>query len=391
MDPDLGRLDAFLHDAGHDGYLIDGADADATYLSGFDAPDPFVTLYADDAVHLLVSGLEFGRAKRTSRAASVRRLGEFDHRERVEREGRAAARSGTIAAFLDDHGVSEVAVPDRFPVLLADGLRERGVAVEPEADGVVEATRAVKTDAEVDHVREAQRATEAAIGRAERLLRDATVGGDGGLHHEGESLTSERVKRTIEHELVERDCALADTIVAGGADAADPHDRGSGPLRVDEPIVVDVFPRSKATGYHADTTRTFVVGDPDPTVREFHETTLAAQAAAFDAIEPGVTGAAAHDAVCDVYEAAGHETLRSDETADTGFVHGTGHGVGLEIHERPRLSLDADDELEPGHVVTVEPGLYDPDVGGVRIEDLVVVREGGFENLTDYPTALVLD
>jgi Xaa-Pro aminopeptidase len=136
-------------------------------------------------------------------------------------------------------------------------------------------------------------------------------------------------------------------------------------------------------------TRTFCAGTPGDTLQEWYDLTAAAKDAALDAIEPGVTGAAVHDAVCDVYEDAGLPTLRADETAETGFIHSTGHGVGLDVHELPRLA-PAGGELQPGHVVTVEPGLYDPEVGGVRIEDLVVVTADGYENLTDYAEHLAV-
>jgi Xaa-Pro aminopeptidase len=137
-------------------------------------------------------------------------------------------------------------------------------------------------------------------------------------------------------------------------------------------------------------TRTFVKGTPSDEIADWYELTQEAKRAAFDALEPGATGADVHDAVCDVYEDAGHPTLRSDERTETGFIHSTGHGVGLDIHEGPSLSPRGD-ELEPGHVVTVEPGLYDPEVGGVRIEDIAVVTEDGYENLTDYPEELVVE
>jgi Xaa-Pro aminopeptidase len=226
------------------------------------------------------------------------------------------------------------------------------------------------------------------MARAEELLAAADVD-DGTLVYENEPLTSERVKQEIEIELLRHGCALDETIVACGADAADPHDRGSGPLEADEAIIIDIFPRSKETGYYADMTRTFCVGEPSETIAEWYDLTLEAQEAALDAIEAGVTGSEVHDAVCDVYEEAGLPTLRADETTETGFIHTTGHGVGLDIHEFPRVS-EQDNELEAGHVVTVEPGLYDPEVGGVRIEDIVVVTEDGHENLTDYEKSLRL-
>ena len=387
---DAARLDAHLSAVGVDGYLIDadGEEADQRYLSGFDAPDPYLTLYTPDALRLLVSELEYGRARRESAADEVARLADYGFADKRAESGARAARRAVAAEFLADAGVDSVAVPGRFPLDTADGLRERGVTVEPDEQGIVTEIRAVKTAEEVDHVRAAQRANEAAVARAEELIAGANVV-DGVLLHEGEPLTAETVKQAIEMELLRHGCGLDDTIVAGGAQGADPHDRGSGPLPAHEPIVVDVFPRSKETHYHADMTRTFVRGEPTDEVRRRFEVTLEAMEAAFDAIEPGVTGAAVHDAVCDVYEAQGYDTLRSDPSAETGFIHGTGHGIGLDVHELPRLSPEGE-ELEAGNVVTVEPGLYDPEVGGMRVEDFVLVTDDGYENLVDYTKALVV-
>ena len=390
MDLDFSALDAFLDETDHDGYLVeaDSENSDQYYLSGFDAPDPFVTLY-DGEVHLLFArSLEFARAKRESRAASVERYVDFDRAEYVDEHGREAAPSYVLRDFLAAHDVESVAVPPRFPLAVADGLRDRGVEVAPDRGDTVAAIRATKTDTEIDHVRAAQRANEAAMAAAEDRIAGADVY-DGTLYHEGDPLTSEAIKTEIEVTLLRHGCALDETIVACGSDAADPHERGSGPITAGEPVIVDIFPQDKETKYHADMTRTFCRGEPDETVREWFELTDEAMAAALVAVEPGVTGEAVHDAACDVYEAAGLPTLRADESAETGFIHSTGHGVGLDVHELPHVSPGGE-ALEPGHVITIEPGLYDPEVGGVRIEDIVVVTEDGHENLTDYPVELVV-
>lgn len=390
MQSDVSDLETFLSDRAIDGYLID-ADSETSnqrYLSGFDAPDPFVTLYAD-GVQLLVSSLEYGRAKRESNAETVSRYSDFDYREKREKYDSTEANNRVVAAFLEKHGVQSVAVPARFPLSTADGLRDLDIDVTADANDTITKLRATKTDEEVKKIRAAQRANEAAMSRAETLIREATVEA-GTLHYEGEPLTSERVRREIEMELLRNDHALDETIVACGSDAADPHDRGSGPLKADESIIIDIFPRGKDSKYFADMTRTFVKGSPSKTIQEWYELTLAAQTAALDAIEPGVTGADVHDAVCDVYEDAGEPTLRSDEHTKTGFIHSTGHGIGLDVHERPRITTNGE-TLEPGHVITIEPGLYDPAVGGVRIEDFGVVTEDGFENLVDYPKELFIE
>ncbi|WP_266077338.1 M24 family metallopeptidase [Haladaptatus caseinilyticus] len=390
MDKDLSALDSALDSMGVGGFLIDAAssDSDQLYLSGFDAPDAFTTLYAD-GVHLLVSSLEYGRAKKESNAESVARMTDYGYYEKVAEHGQKEAKSRVLSDFLADHDVESVVVPERFPLGVADGLRDVGITVSPEKTAVITGIRAAKTDEEIEHVRVAQKANEASMQAAEDLLAAATVE-NGVLYHDGEVLTSERVKEEIEVTLLRNGAALDETIVACGSSAADPHDRGRGPLSADEAIIVDIFPRDKASKYHADMTRTFVKGEPSDEIRARYNLTHEAFDAALDAVEPGATGKTVHDAVCDVYENAGYETLRSDPSTETGFIHSTGHGVGLDVHELPKINPDGG-ELKPGHVITIEPGLYDPAVGGVRIEDLVVVTEDGYENLTDYPIELVVD
>jgi Xaa-Pro aminopeptidase len=387
---DADALDTYLGREGYDGYLIDAdsEDADQRYLSGYDAPDPFLTLYTPDALWVLVSGLEYARAKSDSNADIVRRFADYDFQAMREEHGQDEARRRMVAAFLAEAGVDAVAAPKRFPLETADGLRAREVTVDPDAEDTITTIRATKTDTEIDHVRATQRANETALAAAEELLSDADVE-DGRLRHNGETLTAERVKEEIEIALLREGCALEETIVAGGRQGADPHERGSGPLPANDPIVIDVFPRSTETKYRADMTRTFVVGEPSEEVRRRHDLTVEAMEAAIEAVEPGTTGAAVHDVVCDVYERAGYETLRSNSEADTGFIHSTGHGVGLDVHEQPSVAPGGE-RLEPGHVITIEPGLYDPDVGGIRVEDFVVVTEDGCENLTAYHKELVI-
>jgi len=392
MEPDLTALDEHLADHDIDGYLIDAdsTDPNQRYLSGFNAPDPFLTCYTPDGLAVLVSGLEYGRAVTESRADTVKRPVDYDRRQLIAEYGPREASHRINSAFLDDCGVDSVFVPDRFPLATADGLREQGHTVSVDIDDVLMDIRAVKTAEEIDHIRAAQDANEAAMAAAESLLAAASVDSDGRLIHEGEPLTSERVKHEIEATLLEDGCGLDSTIVAGGAQAADPHERGSGPLRADGAIIIDIFPQDKTTGYHADMTRTFCVGEPSETISEWYDLTERALDAALAVVEAGASGADVHAAACEVYENAGLPTLRADPSSETGFIHTTGHGVGLAIHEQPRLSTEGGD-LEAGQVITVEPGLYDPDVGGVRIEDIIVVTEDGYENLTDYPREFVIE
>ncbi len=375
--------DAYLH-------VGDEDDENLYYLSEFDAPDPFTLLRTQEGRGvLLVSTLEYGRARKESNADEVRNTNEFLD---GDRRGDPEARVDALAAFLDEYDVRKVAVPQEFSLYTADELRGRGYGVETVADPVGE-TRATKDDDEIDATRTVQKANEEAMRRAQKLLEEAeteTRDGDDVLVHDGETLTAERVKTEIEVALVRERCSLDTTIVACGEGGADPHWRGEGALREDEPVIIDIFPRGSSK-YFGDLTRTFVVGKPSERVREMYELTLEAQEAAFEVLsrgaDAGISGEDVHDAVCDVYEQAGYGTVRKG--SETGFIHSTGHGVGLEIHEGPRLSTGAD-ELNAGNVVTVEPGLYIPGVGGVRVEDLVVVREDGYENMTEYPKELTV-
>ncbi|QLK25633.1 Xaa-Pro peptidase family protein [Natrinema zhouii] len=388
LDVDLSPLREFLEAEELDGYLIDddASDSDQRYVSGFTAPDPYQTLVTREGVHLLVSGLEYGRASAEANVDSVTRRAAYDYQQLVAEYGRYEGKIRMLAAFLEDHDVDSIAVPRNFPTGTADGLREHDFAVTVEREGTVTEIRATKTEWEVDQIRASQRANEAAMARAEELIATADVE-DGVLVHDGDVLTSERVTEEIEVTLLRHGCALDETIVASGADGADPHDRGSGPLEPDELIVIDIFPRDKETGYFADMTRTFARGDPGEEARRRYEVTREAYEAALETVEAGVTGADVHGAACDVIEDAGYETLRSDPNTETGFIHSTGHGVGLDIHEEPSVSPSGG-ELEAGHVISIEPGIYDPAVGGVRIEDLIAVTEDGYENLTEYRIGL---
>src|SRR5215210_627500 len=329
--------------------LVIGApehDAAAYHLSGFLAPDPVIYLRAAGKGYLAVSSMEYGRAKRDAR-------------------------------------VDEVLSFDELEVMsLARGLR-----VTPDARLFANMRRA-KSAEEISYIEKTQRAVEEACALAVRILEEAGITDDGTLLYGDEPLTSERLRSEIDVELLRRGCAADGTIAAGGAQAADPHERGHGPLRAGEPIILDIFPVDKASRYYADMTRTFVKGEPSEELQQMYDAVLESQEAALAMIRAGVNGRDVHKRVSDVLHEAGYKTLVHDqepgEPLQEGFIHGTGHGVGLEIHEAPRVST-ADEKLVPGDVVTVEPGLYYPGIGGVRIEDLVVVTEDGCRNLTSVP------
>jgi Xaa-Pro aminopeptidase len=280
-------------------------------------------------------------------------------------------------------------VPANFPVWLADRLRADGGELEVDQE-LFDDRRRAKTEAQLAGMRRAQRAAEAAMDACRELLRRAEIRGDE-LLLDGEQLTVERVKADLNVVFAAHDTTADEYIVAPGAQGAVGHDMGSGPIRPNTPLVVDIFPRDNASAVYTDMTRTFVVGDVPADVREWHRLCKEALDAAVAEIGAGVEARAVFDLTCDIFEAAGEPTQRTKKPGETladGFFHGLGHGVGLEVHEAPGMGLLANKTLVAGDVVTVEPGLYRAGYGGVRLEDIVLVTETGAEVITDYPYEL---
>jgi Xaa-Pro aminopeptidase len=204
---------------------------------------------------------------------------------------------------------------------------------------------------------------------------------------DGKPLTSERLKRVIEDVFADHDVEGSDMIVAHGPQAAVGHNQGSGQILANEPIVFDLFPKDKATGCYADMTRTYVVGEPTDEVTEWYRLVKEALDSSTAGVKPGVNGRSLYEGVCEIFHSAGYKTqLNKDpgEVLEDGFFHGLGHGVGLEVHELPSMGRTGQD-LVPGDVITIEPGLYRSGYGGLRLEDLVLVTKDGYEVITDYP------
>ncbi|MFN2521083.1 MAG: M24 family metallopeptidase [Candidatus Limnocylindria bacterium] len=370
---------------------------DVYHATGFLAPDPFITLVAGGETVIVTSSLEFGRAQKESRAASVRNMDEFGLTELSRRGMIGDELVATIAQrFLVQRGVRRVAVPGHFAVGIADRLRAAGFELSVDDD--VALRRRHKRAEEIAWIEATQRATETAWAAGVAALRRATASeADGTLTLDGTTFTAERLRAIIETELLGLGCATPEsTITAPGRQAADPHATGSGPLRPGEAIVMDIYPMHAATRYYADMTRTVSKGEPSAEIVRMYEITRRAQDAGIAALRPGVTGREVHELVEDVIFEAGYDTLRPGQQhgppggPPRGFIHGTGHGVGLQIHEAPGIGRAGVKPLEEGDVVTVEPGIYDPAIGGVRLEDMLVITADGARNLTTAPRELVV-
>ncbi len=284
-------------------------------------------------------------------------------------------------------GIERAVVPAAFPVFAADRLRAAGVELTV-AQETFDERRRVKTGPELAGIRRAQSAADAGMAAARDMLRRAAPNGGGVLELDGQPLTSELLKTAIAGAFLENDASADEFIVSHGSQSAIGHHAGEGEIRAGEPIVIDIWPRDNASACFADMTRTFVVGEAPAEVVEWHRLCKEALDRALAEARPGVTGRSLFDGTCEVFEAAGYPTQRTKadgETLDRGFIHSLGHGVGLAVHEEPLLGLMGRDALVPGDVITVEPGLYRPGFGGLRLEDLLLVTEKGVENLTHFP------
>lgn len=359
--------------------------ADLYYASGFFAPDEFLWLRDPQGqTHIVTSALEIDRARRTSKAHHVHDWHAILQQARTKKGVTTVIPLAELTAFfLKSQNVIRAETPSDFPMELADNLRRLGITLYP-CSGPYWPQRQCKTPAEVEAIRHALVITAQGMTAGINMIRASSIHPDGLLYLDGSPLTSERVRGEINATLIRQGAAPHRTIVAGGTQAADPHEMGSGHLPAHFPIILDVFPRVENSGYWGDMTRTVCKGTASDRARNAWNAVLQAQETAFARIQDGVSGLDIHTTLTQNLTNAGFPTEIQPDGRQGGFFHGTGHGLGLEIHEAPRIS-QRDDLLKSGHVVTVEPGLYYPDMGGVRLEDVVLVEPDGCRNLTVMP------
>jgi Xaa-Pro aminopeptidase len=284
------------------------------------------------------------------------------------------------AKMIAGHVQGTILVPPSFPLALANALQESVDLIVDE--NCLESMRAVKTSTQIKIIKNVQKVTESAIELGISLIRRSTERG-GILFADGKPLTSERIRAAMHNHLLNHGCFAKDSIVSCGKDAAIPHCLGSGVLKARQPIVLDIFPQDEQTGYYSDMTRTVSKGKPDVKVLDMHAAVCDAQTLAIRHVRAGVSGADIHQEVVDFFKERGYDNTT------TGFVHSLGHGIGLQVHELPSLGPSGK-ELVAGNVITIEPGLYYPGIGGVRLEDIGAVTKKGFSRFTKFQTDLVL-
>lgn len=361
-------------------YASSDSSADLLYFGRFSVPDPFIAFGHDGKRYAVLSPLEIARGARESIFDEILALEEWKEKARKQHQVRTPGAADIIATLAREFQIKEFEVGNDFPLGIARKVEALGLRLQVAPAGLFP-EREKKTAEEVEMIRQGNRCSAAGIRAAERVLRKATIK-LGKLYFEKRYLTSERLKEEIEIACLRAGGVASRTIAAGGDQACDPHCTGSGVLRANELIIVDVFPRITATGYHGDMTRTFLKGKASEAQKRLIETVRQAHHQAMARVKAGVAGSTIHRSVMDCFEDAGYKTTTAGRQPE-GFFHGTGHGLGLEVHEAPRIALQAP-RLKAGQVVTVEPGLYYPGIGGGRVEDVVLVEAGGAALLSRY-------
>lgn len=372
-------LSRVVRKCGADAFVMyaSSRDADMRYLTKFVTSDPFVYFKkADENGTIIISQMETGRASRESTACVMTRtqagLPDIMKTEKNPWKATAKMISGQVG--------EKILVPPNFPVALAHALSDF-CTVEVDC-GTVNSMRETKSRNEIKAMKHVQKVTDEAMSVAVSLIRRSTIK-KGILQSDGKPLTSEMIKFSMNAYLLKHECTAIDTIVSCGEDTAIPHMTGTGPLHADEPIVIDLFPCEEKTGYFADMTRTVVKGEPSPEIREMYTVLREAKQLGISQVKAGASGSAIYQSVVDFFKDHGYDS-------DTrGFVHNLGHGVGLQVHELPTVG-PAGKELRAGSVITVEPGLYYPGIGGVRLEDIGEVTTKGFNNFTKFPEELIV-
>ena len=330
---------------------------------------------------LILRDIEMDRARAKANAETVKCPADYAPAEGLSGDRETATAQAT-AECLAQAGVSSITSDRTLPLSFIHEIRERGIEIGYDPDlGVLD--RRQKSEQEVELLRQAQSDTESAIRMACELIAGASPSSSGVLQHEGSDLTSERIRELIDLHLLRLGYETTPSIVAGGRCGGDCHERGAGSLRTEEPIIIDVFPRNKETMYVGDCTRCVVIAS-------MHAAIIEAKAAATAATRAGVTGEQVHEATLERIHAHGFASglPAKDDPADrVAMTHGTGHGVGLDVHEPPLLDFGGPVLLK-GDALTIEPGLYAPEIGGLRIEDMVIVTEEGTINLNSLPEGL---
>ncbi|HKZ31393.1 MAG TPA: Xaa-Pro peptidase family protein [Vicinamibacteria bacterium] len=363
-------------------YSASETDADILYPTGFFAPDPFLFIQKGRTRVLVMSDLEMDRAR--AQATVDRVLSWSKLAAPLETKGKRAPVADVVTLALRQLGLRRVLVPRSFPLGLAQELGRRGIRLDLGPDPFWP-EREIKQPREVRAIEASLRAAEAGLLAGIEALKACRIR-NGWLLRDGRRFTAEDLRSAVNTRMMAEGFVPAHTICAPGDQAVDPHEGGHGPIRANQPVVMDIFPRSEATGYFGDLTRTVVRGKASFALHELYAIVHEGVRLGHRMLRDGVEGMDVHQSIQRLFERQGYKTgVRNGRMQ--GFFHGTGHGLGLEIHEAPSIGKRPC-VLRAGHVVTVEPGLYYLGLGGVRIEDVALVTKSASRRLTRVPKQL---
>ncbi|MFQ5964171.1 MAG: M24 family metallopeptidase [Candidatus Scalinduaceae bacterium] len=360
------------------------SDSDMFYTTGFLASDPFVYIQKGEEKIMVASDLEIDRARSQSRVDKVLPLSKYEGIVR-QRGVKYPGLIDVVVAVLREMKIKSILVPSNFSIVYADYLRKKGFKLRVKEEPFFE-SREIKNKREIGYIVKTLRETERVLSMAIDYVRKSNIRGGFLYTKGGRRITSESIRKLIDVTLMKKGCIAKHTIVSCGEESCEPHNVGSGPLRANESIIFDVFPKDEQTGYYADISRTIVRGRAPGALKKMYKAVASAQKQVFKLAKNGAKGEAIHNKVMKYLKTSGFKTGKIKGKM-SGFFHGTGHGVGLEVHETPRISK-ASFTLKTGNIVTVEPGLYYPGIGGVRLEDMILITDDGCINLTEFPKVL---
>ena len=355
-------------------------DANMFYATGFLSLDDFIYLEKNKKKIIYINDLEFNRAKKQ---AKVDQVINFSRDKKINKN----SRDSVLISILKQNKIKKVLVPENFKMKYAEVLLKNKIKVQVKQEPFFE-KRITKNKSEIEKIKETQKTTESAMKQAIGIIKKSKIRKDKKLIYQNKILTSEFIKNIIDIELLKNNCrAESFHIVSCGKDSADPHHSGKGPLFANQPIVIDIFPKSFENQYFADMTRTVVKGKATPEVRKIYQAVLKAQKLVISKIKSGIKANSIHKLVQNYFESKEFKTEEKNGKVQ-GFFHNIGHGVGLNLQEPPFFGMKSKDILKAGNVFAIEPGLYYPKIGGVRLEDLILVTKNGCENLTKLPKVL---
>jgi len=368
--------------------IIDSSEgnSDLYYKTKFFVPDPVIFIDHGGSSTLILNDLEYERGKKEAEVDEVIAYSACVNEFR-KKKIRKIGYSDITDLVLRQKRIRSLTVQKQFPLHYADELRSRGYKIRTTNHSMLYPERLNKSSKELQSIKFSIKKTTEAMDLAISTISRSTIKNNR-LYFQKSALTAEKVKGLIDSYLAQNGFTSTHTIVACGSHSQMPHNTGHGQLYAHKPIIIDIFPKSQSTGYFGDMTRTITKGNPPEKLIDMYNAVLEGQKLAISMIKSGIKSRNIHSEILKLFESKGFKTENINNKPQ-GFIHSTGHGLGLDIHEPPGIGL-SNDILKEGNIVTVEPGLYYEKLGGVRIEDVVYVKDNGCENLTKYKKKFVV-